>query len=67
MIVLLTTVPGIEDLVIDEVREKLGNKVVHAEVFGESNVTGKVLVQLNNVVVDELKQLGTVEHVVLIL
>ena len=67
MIVLLTTVPGIEDLVIDEVREKLGGKVVHAEVFGESNVTGKVLVQLKNVMVDELKQLGTVEHVVLIL
>jgi hypothetical protein len=55
MIVLLTTVPGIEDVVIDEVMERFGDKVVHAEVFGKSSVTGKVLVNLSDATYGELR------------
>jgi len=67
MIVLLTTVPGIEDVVIDEVMERFGDKVVHAEVFGKSSVTGKVLVNLSDATYGELRSLRTVEHAILII
>ncbi len=67
MRVLLTTVPGIEDVVISEVKELFKDRVVTAEVFGSSNVTGKVLIDINNVAITELKTLGTVEHVVMVL
>ncbi|ADN49422.1 THUMP domain-containing class I SAM-dependent methyltransferase [Vulcanisaeta distributa] len=67
MRVLLTTVPGIEDAVISEVKELFKDRVVTAEVFGSSNVTGKVLIDINNVTINELKALGTVEHVVMVL
>lgn len=67
MLLLLTTVPGIEDLVISEVRERFGNRVVNAEIFGKSNVTGKVLINVNHVTNNELKNLSTVEHVILVL
>ncbi len=67
MRVLLTTVPGIEDVVISEVKELFKDRVITAEVFGSSNVTGKVLIDINNVTVNELKALGTVEHVVMVL
>ncbi len=67
MIVLFTTVPGIEDIVINEVRERFGNRVLNAEVFGGSNVTGKVIANINDVTINELKRLSTVEHVIMVL
>ncbi len=67
MIILLTTVPGIEDIVINEVKELFRDRVAAAEVFGSSNVTGKVLVNVSGVTINELKTLGTVEHVVMVL
>ncbi|WP_243678096.1 hypothetical protein [Vulcanisaeta distributa] len=67
MMILLTTVPGIEDIVISEVRELFKDRVVTAEVFGSSNVTGKVLINVGNVTINELKALGTVEHVIAVL
>lgn len=67
MLVLLTTVPGIEDIVINEVKEVFGDRVIRAEVFGKSPITGKVLVELKNAIHDELVKLRTVEHVVLVI
>ncbi len=67
MMVLLTTVPGIEDIVIDETKELFGGRVIMAEVFGRSNVTGKVMINVSDVSVNELKRLGTVEHVIRVL
>ena len=67
MLILFTTVPGIEDFVIEEVREYFGNKVINTEVFGSSNVTGKVLADINAVSTNDLRQLRTVEHVILVL
>ncbi|BDR90913.1 methyltransferase [Vulcanisaeta souniana] len=67
MLILLTTVPGIEDLVIEEIKERFGNRVISAEVFGSSRVTGKVLVNINDVSTNDLRQLRTVEHIILVL
>ncbi len=67
MLILFTTVPGIEDIVIEEVREHFGNRVINAEVFGGSNVTGKVLANINDASSNDLRQLRTVEHVILVL
>lgn len=67
MRVLLTTVPGIEDIVINEIRESFKGRVITTEVFGSSNVTGKVLANINDVTISELKALGTVEHVIMVL
>ena len=67
MIILLTTVPGIEDVVINEVKELLGSRVITAEVFGSSSITGKVLVSINGVDINKFRALSTVEHVIEVL
>ena len=67
MIILLTTVPGIEDIVINEVKELLGNRVITAEVFGSSSITGKVLVSIDSTDINKFRVLSTVEHVIEVL
>ena len=64
---LLTTVPGIEDIVINEVRELFGDRVITAEVFGSSSITGKVLVSIDGMDINRLRALSTVEHVIEVL
>jgi tRNA (guanine6-N2)-methyltransferase len=56
---LLTTDPGIEDLVVDEVQERLPDASVHAEPYA---TPGQVRVETD--AVDELFRLATIHHVV---
>ncbi len=61
---LFTTVPGVEDVVLDEIRRKFGDKLTEARIFGRSRMTGKVLACFQGVRPNELKGLRTVEHVI---
>ena len=67
MIILLTTVPGIEDIVVNEVKELLGSRVITAEVFGSSSITGKILVSVDDADINKFRALSTVEHVIEVL